>query len=75
MTTKVGTAVASHLSDAQHELAMGEAFQDKVRQRMNFVKLLIFRHTDMEEQISIETLNEYWEEIQQRYGKKEGVDS
>lgn len=66
MDTRISMAIASHLSDAQHEMSFNP---DQANHRLNFVKLLIFKHEDISERVSNEYLNEIWNEAAQ-YNRK-----
>jgi len=46
--------IASHLSDAQHEIISGEL--TLASKRLNFVKLITFNHADLNEYVTYEYL-------------------
>ena len=54
MEIKLGTAIASHLSDAQHEMGFNQV---RASNRINFVKWLLSRYTDVTAYIDEDILN------------------
>ena len=61
METKLSTAIASHLSDAQHEIITGEL--TLAAKRLNFVKLITFRHKDLNEYVTLDYLTTLWNQL------------
>lgn len=51
-------AIASHLSDAQHEIISGEL--TLATKRLNFVKLITFKHSDLNEYVTYDYLTALW---------------
>lgn len=62
MTVKLSIAIASHLSDAQMEMEV-PSLQNHAKKRMNLVKLIVSRHSNLDEYVEEEVLNKYWDEL------------
>lgn len=61
MEIKLSMAIASHLSDAQHEIALGQ--NELATKRLDFVKKLVFHFKDLDKYIDIDFLNEIFESL------------
>jgi hypothetical protein len=61
METKLSMAIASHLSDAQHEILTGEI--KLATKRLNFVKLITFKHSDLNEYVTFDYLTTLWNQL------------
>ena len=57
MTTSVEMTILSHLSDAQIEISINP---ELARNRMRFVRLLIFNYPDTTVKITTDELDELW---------------
>lgn len=66
MQRRISMAIASHLSDAQIEMNFNP---DQAYQRMNFIKLLVFNHNDLNEEVSDDYLDSVWIEAA-KYNRK-----
>tara|TARA_R110000868_G_C10488850_1_gene730040 strand:+ start:55 stop:270 length:216 start_codon:yes stop_codon:yes gene_type:complete len=60
---KLSMAIASCLSDAQEEIQFkSEYFTKKAIQRLNYAKLIVFEHTNLEEEVTTDYLDTLWME-------------
>jgi hypothetical protein len=61
MEIKLSMAILSHLSDAQHEILLGE--KQFANKRLNFIKKLIFENKDLDKYVTFEYLQSIFESI------------
>lgn len=69
MDRMISMTIASHLSDAQIEMNFNP---DQAYQRMNFIKLLVFNHKNINEYVTEDYLNELWDEAA-KYNRQKAV--
>jgi hypothetical protein len=63
MEVKLSMAIASHLSDAQHEIASGTPeSKRRANQRIIFIKSLVFENSNLDENVTVDYLNNVWED-------------
>lgn len=63
-TIPLSIAIQSHLSDMLFEIETNnEELKEQAKNRINFLKLLILRNSDLKKNISIEELDTTWKEI------------
>lgn len=65
MSISINIAVASHLSDAQELLAIGQSSQ--ANREINYAKAILFKHPDTNREISKEELDEICRKVDQRF--------
>lgn len=63
-TIPLSISIQSHLSDMLFEIETNnEELKEQAKNRINFLKLLILRNSDLKRNISIEELDNTWKEI------------
>lgn len=67
MKISINIAIASHLSDAQELMALGQTVQ--TQREINYAKAILFKHPDTSKELEKEELDAICHNVDQRFNK------